>query len=223
LLTVKKILKEVVKRGTGVAGNYEGLEVGGKTGTAHIYDYKAKKYVSRYNSSFYGFANDNHGNRYTIGVLVIEAKNGKSYFASKSAVPTFKKVVDVLVDLEYLKPKLTPKRRKELLEKELKIEKLKQKRREERARKVKEKLRRQREQVLLQNRAMKSKHKKTKVNKNKKRKIKKFKPIKIKELREKARIDRAKKIKELIKKHEKFPVTPEWPEYSRKTPTGPNK
>ncbi len=96
------ILLEVVKRGTGVAAQYPGLEIGGKTGTAHIV--KNKRYVREYHSSFYGFANDQFGHKYTIGVLVIRAKKKYKYFASKSAVPTFKNIVRILVE----QGKLTP-------------------------------------------------------------------------------------------------------------------
>ena len=96
------ILLEVVKRGTGVAAQYPGLEIGGKTGTAHIA--KNGHYVREYHSSFYGFANDKFGNKYTIGVLVIRAKKRYKYFASQSAVPTFKKVVQLLVEQGKLVP-----------------------------------------------------------------------------------------------------------------------
>jgi len=98
---IHTILLEVVKRGTGVKAQYPGLEIGGKTGTAHIV--KNGHYVREYHSSFYGFANDKEGHKYTIGVLVIKAKYHK-YFASQSAVPTFRRVVDTLVELDYLKP-----------------------------------------------------------------------------------------------------------------------
>ena len=99
---IKNILQEVVKRGTGKAALYPGLEIGGKTGTAHIA--KNGRYVREYHSSFYGFANDKHGNKYTIGVLVIRAKKWKKYFASQSAVPTFKNITKILVNLGYLIP-----------------------------------------------------------------------------------------------------------------------
>jgi len=100
---IHDILKEVVKRGTGVKAQYPGLEVGGKTGTAHIA--KHGRYVREYHSSFYGFVNDDKGHKYTIGVLVIRAKKWHKYFASQSAVPTFKKAVRILVDQGYLEPK----------------------------------------------------------------------------------------------------------------------
>jgi cell division protein FtsI (penicillin-binding protein 3) len=101
---IHKILIRVVqdKKGTGRAARYKGLEIGGKTGTA--YAVKNGKYTKEYHSSFYGFANDNQGNKYTIGVLVIKAKKWKKYFASQSAVPTFRNIVQILVEEGYLKP-----------------------------------------------------------------------------------------------------------------------
>ncbi len=99
---IQSILKEVVARGTGVKAQYPGLEVGGKTGTAHIA--KKGRYVREYHSSFYGFANDKEGHKYTIGALVIRAKKRYKYFASQSAVPTFRRIMDILVELDYLKP-----------------------------------------------------------------------------------------------------------------------
>ena len=102
---IHHILMEVVKRGTGVAAQYRGLEIGGKTGTAHIAT--SSGYSRSYHSSFYGFANDSRGNKYTIGVLVIDAQKPYKYFAAQSAVPTFKKITNALVELNYLKPELT--------------------------------------------------------------------------------------------------------------------
>jgi cell division protein FtsI (penicillin-binding protein 3) len=99
---IKAILQEVVTRGTGKKAQYPGLEVGGKTGTAHIA--KNGRYVREYHSSFYGFANDHKGHKYTIGALVIRAKKYRHYFASKSAVPTFRRMIDILVELDYLEP-----------------------------------------------------------------------------------------------------------------------
>jgi len=94
------ILRKVVKDGTGKGAYTEGLRVGGKTGTAHISI--RGKYEDVYNSSFFGFANDAK-ERYTIGVTVIEPSPG-SHFASQSAVPVFKNIVDVLVDQKFLAP-----------------------------------------------------------------------------------------------------------------------
>ena len=95
---VHSILMDVVEIGTGSSAQYDGLEVGGKTGTAHI-AYKGK-YIEEYHSSFYGFANDKFGHKYTIGVLVIKAK--KVYFASQTAAPMFFDVVSQMVKYNYL-------------------------------------------------------------------------------------------------------------------------
>ena len=95
---INTILRDVVEIGTGTAAQYDGLEVGGKTGTAHI-AYKGQ-YIEEYHSSFYGFANDKFGHKYTLGVLVIKPK--KVYFASQTAAPTFYKVVDKMVKFNYL-------------------------------------------------------------------------------------------------------------------------
>ena len=96
---IHSILIDVVKKGTGRNARYDGLEIGGKTGTAHI-AYKGK-YIDEYHSSFLGFVNDKFGHKYTVGVLVIKPK--KLYFASQTAVPTFRKIVERMVEFNYLK------------------------------------------------------------------------------------------------------------------------
>jgi len=98
---LKRVLIKTVKEGTGIAAKSEGLVVGGKTGTAQIA--KDGRYTHTYNTSFYGFANDNL-HHYTIGVTVVEPK--KYHFASLTAVPVFKKAVEILVDQEFLKPNI---------------------------------------------------------------------------------------------------------------------
>ncbi len=100
--SMKKILIKTVEEGTGKKAIYPGLEVGGKTGTAHIA--RDGKYVREYQSSFFGFVNDKQGNKYTVGVLVIKPKKKYTYFAAQTAVPTFKKIAKSLVDLGYLFP-----------------------------------------------------------------------------------------------------------------------
>ena len=96
---MQKILIKTVNKGTGVKARTEGVVVGGKTGTAHIAEHG--RYVRKYNSSFLGFAND-ETRRYTIGVTVVEPK--EHYFASLTAVPVFKEIVDLLIDEGYLTP-----------------------------------------------------------------------------------------------------------------------
>jgi cell division protein FtsI (penicillin-binding protein 3) len=95
---MKGILKKVVEKGTGTAAKIEGLELGGKTGTAHIA--KNGVYAKNFNSSFFGFANDGRS-RYTVGVLVVDPK--KAHFASMTAVPVFRDIVLRLAKDELLK------------------------------------------------------------------------------------------------------------------------
>ncbi len=104
---MQQILNRVVSSdtGTGKKARINGLNLGGKTGTAHIAaagGYSDK----RYNASFFGYASDGK-NAYTIGVLVREPGRGYPfYYASQSALPVFKKVVELLVDNRYLMPVL---------------------------------------------------------------------------------------------------------------------
>lgn len=96
---MKQILIKTVNEGTGTVAKTPGIEVGGKTGTAHIA--KGGRYVNSYHTSFIGFANDKK-HRYTIGVTVIEPRT--VYFASITAVPVFKGIVDTMVEEKYLIP-----------------------------------------------------------------------------------------------------------------------
>ena len=153
---VKQALIAVVQQGTGRKAITQGLEVGGKTGTAMIPEHG--HYVNRYRTSFYGFANDLQGHKYTIGVMVIEP-DFKHHFASSSAVPVFKRIVDALIDRGMLKPNL-PKMQ-EIQEKQRKEQReniIKQKQ-QERARELKERLRRQREQMIIEEKKVKKRRK----------------------------------------------------------------
>ena len=95
-----EILIQVVKRGTGLNAAIPGLEIGGKTGTAHIRNMEGLS--SGFHSSFYGFANDDKGHRYTIGVLAIRAKKENAHFASQSAVSVFKMIVEEMAKEGFL-------------------------------------------------------------------------------------------------------------------------
>ena len=100
-LRMKKILVKTVLKGTGVKAITEGLEIGGKTGTAHIVE--KGRYVNKYNTAFVGLANDKKS-KYTIGVVVVQPK--KSQFAAQTSVPVFKKAVDIMIEDGYLKPNI---------------------------------------------------------------------------------------------------------------------
>lgn len=103
---IKRLLVKTVQEGTGVAAKIDGLEIGGKTGTAQIA--RGGKYLKKYISSFFGFVNDGK-NSYTIGVTVMNPVSRGKYwyyhYASWSAVPVFKEIVNNLVKLNYLTPK----------------------------------------------------------------------------------------------------------------------
>lgn len=91
---MKRILIKTVKEGTGESADVQGLEIGGKTGTAHIA--KDGRYEDIYNGSFIGFANDDK-NRYVIGILAREPKKRGSYYGAKSAAPVFKKITEAMI------------------------------------------------------------------------------------------------------------------------------
>ena len=99
---MKRILVKTVEIGTGKRTKIEGLEIGGKTGTAHIAT--TGGYGNTYNGSFFGFVNDSQGNGYTIGVLTREPKKPYYYFGAQSALPTFKAAVKLMIEEGFLKP-----------------------------------------------------------------------------------------------------------------------
>lgn len=71
---VREMLVANLQKDFGAAPAFPGVETGGMGGRAYI----AHKgtYTRAYHSSFYGFANDTRGHRYTIGVLVIDQALG---------------------------------------------------------------------------------------------------------------------------------------------------
>ncbi|MCV6606993.1 MAG: penicillin-binding protein 2 [Campylobacterales bacterium] len=100
--TIKSILRKTVKKGTGVKANIEGYYIAGKTGTAHI----AKKgsYSDSYMNSFFGFANDDK-RKYTLGVVFVEPNPEINHFSSKTAAPTGKRIIEVMIEEELLEKK----------------------------------------------------------------------------------------------------------------------
>ena len=98
---MNKILIKTVNEGTGKKAITKGLQIGGKTGTAHIVE--KGQYIHKYNTSFIGFVNDKK-HKYSIGVVVREPQ--KNHFASQTAVPVFKKAVDIMVEEGYLNPNI---------------------------------------------------------------------------------------------------------------------
>ena len=96
-----RILRDVVLKGTAKKAFIKGIFTAGKTGTAQVNI--NGEYKNIYNSSFIGFANDKK-HKYTIGVTFLRIKTeSPNYFASNSAVPTFKKIVDIMIQENLLK------------------------------------------------------------------------------------------------------------------------
>lgn len=106
---MKQFLVNTVEDGTGSNTKIDGLQVGGKTGTAQVAGLGG--YKKEYISSFIGFVNDASNNKYIIGVTVRNPRGTQwyHYYASQSAVPVFKEIVDTLVRLNYLKPTIINK------------------------------------------------------------------------------------------------------------------
>ncbi len=99
---MQKVLFKTVEEGTGKKAITQGIMIGGKTGTAQIS--VRGHYEKIYNNSFFGYAND-ATHRYTIGVTVIEPDpEGTGHFASSSAVPVFKDIVDCMIKEKFLTP-----------------------------------------------------------------------------------------------------------------------
>jgi len=172
---VKDTLIKVVKQGTGRLARTEGLEIGGKTGTAMIAG--SNGYEKRYHTSFFGFANDQFGKKYTIGVLVIEP-DMDHHFASQSAVPVFKKIVDAMVEQEILKPNLSRQKAAEKKRaKEIKENLIKEKQQNS-VINLKHKLQIQREEIIRKQREQIKKSEKQKKLKVQKRSYKRQKPVK---------------------------------------------
>lgn len=82
------------------------LQIGGKESSATIFgnDKDSKKYIN----SFFGFINDKRGNKYTIGITVIEPlisnkKSNNTY--SNPVLSIFNEIINAMIDLKLLKTK----------------------------------------------------------------------------------------------------------------------
>ncbi len=90
------ILVENHLQETNLHSRYPNLESGGKKSTAKIF--KDGKYRKEYHSSFYGFANDDEGHKYTIGVLVIRPEDVEGNFGSMYASFLFYDVLKMMTE-----------------------------------------------------------------------------------------------------------------------------
>ena len=91
-IKMRQMMEGVVLHGTGKGlANLRGYTSGGKTGSAQIYDFKAKAYTHHYNASFVGFAPVSNP-QIVIAVTLIGTSGGASGYGGPVAAPVFREV-----------------------------------------------------------------------------------------------------------------------------------
>ncbi|PWU01198.1 MAG: hypothetical protein C5B51_23560 [Terriglobia bacterium] len=104
-ITMRQMMEGVVlPGGTGTAARLEGYSVGGKTGSAQIFDVATRHYSHTYNGSFMGFAPLT--NPAIVVVVTLNGTHGTAGFGGAAAAPVFHaiatealRVIDVPKDL----------------------------------------------------------------------------------------------------------------------------
>ena len=106
--TVKDMLVEVVKTGTGTKARIQGWSVAGKTGTAH--KFMDGRYSDKYISNFAGFFPAE--NPQVVGVIILDEPKYGLHWGGYGAAPVFRRVAQRIINMDdsiqYHKPK--PKR-----------------------------------------------------------------------------------------------------------------
>jgi cell division protein FtsI (penicillin-binding protein 3) len=91
-IQMRQFMEGVVLRGTGRnLANLKGYTSGGKTGTAQVYDFKARVYTHRYNASFLGFAPVPNP-QVVIAVTMNNTGGGTAGYGGPVAAPVFRDV-----------------------------------------------------------------------------------------------------------------------------------
>jgi cell division protein FtsI (penicillin-binding protein 3) len=91
-IQMQRFMEGVVLRGTGRnLANLRGYTSGGKTGTAQVYDFKARAYTHRYNASFVGFAPVQNP-QIVIAVTMNNTSGGTAGYGGPVAAPVFRDV-----------------------------------------------------------------------------------------------------------------------------------
>jgi membrane peptidoglycan carboxypeptidase len=97
-------MEGVVLHGTGTNARLPGYTVGGKTGSAQIFDFATKHYTHTYNGSFLGFAPLT--NPAVVVAVTLNGTHGTAGFGGQAAAPVFRavaaealRVLDVPKDL----------------------------------------------------------------------------------------------------------------------------
>lgn len=89
-ITMRQMMEGVVLNGTGRGARIAGYTVGGKTGSAQIFDYATRHYTHTYNGSFMGIAPLT--NPAVVVVVTLNGTHGTSGFGGAAAAPVFKAV-----------------------------------------------------------------------------------------------------------------------------------
>ena len=104
-ITMRQMMEGVVLYGSGTRARLAGYTVGGKTGSAQIYDFAGKHYTHSYNGSFLGIAPLTNP-RVVVVVTLNGTHGGAAGFGGVVAAPVFKvvaaealRVLDVPKDL----------------------------------------------------------------------------------------------------------------------------
>jgi len=93
-ITMRRLMEGVVLNGTGKMARLQGYTVGGKTGSAQIYDPVSHCYTHKYNASFVGFAPVARP-----AVVVAVTINGAGQFGGAVAAPVFREVAQAALRL----------------------------------------------------------------------------------------------------------------------------
>ena len=112
-IKMRQMMEGVVLHGTGKQAILRGYTSGGKTGSAQIYDFKAKAYTHHYNASFLGFAPVSNP-QIVIAVTLVGTSGGSAGYGGPVAAPVFRAVatsalrmLDVPKDLPDTSPHLS--------------------------------------------------------------------------------------------------------------------
>ena len=102
--TVKEMLVQVVRKGTGSKAKINGWSVAGKTGTAHkVID---GAYVDKYISSFAGFFPAN--NPQIVGIVILDEPKYGLHWGGYGAAPIFRRIMQRIINMDdsiqYYKP-----------------------------------------------------------------------------------------------------------------------
>jgi cell division protein FtsI (penicillin-binding protein 3) len=93
VLTMRRMMEGVVitEHGTGHQAKLQGYSVGGKTGSAQIFDFGTRRYLHSYNASFMGFAPLNNP-AIVVVVTLNGTHGGTAGFGGPAAAPVFRAV-----------------------------------------------------------------------------------------------------------------------------------